>query len=117
MSSLPGSLRQTSRSLRRMLLGYWLGTSLLIGACLVLINLLHQSRQIVRESDQTTHMVVSSLRSPLSVQQRQQLVLAYDQSNLLQRFDRVNLLLVLDRTGRIVYTSRPAWRTLRSVIP
>lgn len=113
MSSLPGSLRQTSRSLRRMLLGYWLGTSLLIGACLVLINILHQSRQIVREGDQTTHMVVSSLRSPLSVQQRQQLVLAYDQSNLLQRFDRVNLLLVLDRTGRIVYTSRPAWRTLK----
>lgn len=113
MSSLAGSLRQASRSLRRMLLGYWLGSSLLIGAGLVMINVWHQYRQIAREGEQATHMVISSLRSPLSVQQRQQLILAYDQSNLLQRFDRVNLLLVLDRTGRIVYTSRSAWRTLK----
>jgi len=112
MMATSESLRQTSRTLRQLLISYWLGSSLLLGIALSLFDVWDQRQQIVREGDQATHIVVSSLRSSLTEMQIQQLLEAYDQSNRQQRFDRVNLILVLDRKGRIAYSSLPTWRTL-----
>jgi hypothetical protein len=112
MNALPGPQRQSWRSVRQLLISYWLGSSLLIGVALTLLDIWDQRQQIVREGDQATQMVISSLRSSLSAPQRQKLLEGYDQSNRLQSFNRVNLLLVLDRMGRITHSSRSAWRTL-----
>lgn len=117
MSQLHGALRQSTRSLRQMLISYWLGSSLLLGIALTCLDIWDQRQQIVREGDQATHMVVSTLRSSLSEMEIQRVLESYDQSNRQQRFDRVNLLLVLDRNGQIAYTSRPTWRTLMITDP
>lgn len=112
MTALPGPQRESSRSVRQLLISYWLGSSLLISVILTMIDVWDQRQQIVREGEQTTQMLVSSLQAGLSESQRQKLLESYDQSNRLQSFNRVNLLLMLDRTGRIIHSSRSTWQTL-----
>jgi len=112
MISLPTSLRQSSRFLRQLLITYWLGSCLLIALALSLYDLWEHQRQIVREGEQVAQLVASSLRTTMTIKQRQQLLEAYKETDRRQRFDRVNLVLVLDRTGRVVISSRPAWRSV-----
>ncbi len=112
MSSLPSSLRHSTRVLRRLLLTYWVGSGLLIGAGLTVIDLLEQRQQMVREGEQIAHMVSSALRTPMTTRQRQVLLEAYGQTNRLHRVEGLNVLMVIDASGHIAYSSRPAWRTL-----
>lgn len=113
----PNSIRKHSTLLRQLLFGYWLASSLLIAVLITLFDVFEHQKQIVKEGEQIAQVVSASLRTPLTTQQRQQLLEAYGRSNRTQRFDRMNLLLVVDRDGRIVYTSRPAWRSLSIVDP
>lgn len=112
MSSLPSSLRHSTRVLRRLLLTYWVGSVLLIGAGLTVIDLLEQRQQMVREGEQIAHMVSSALRTPMTTRQRQVLLEAYGQTNRLHRVEGLNVLMVIDASGHIAYSSRPTWRTL-----
>jgi diguanylate cyclase (GGDEF)-like protein len=112
MISLPASLRQSGPFLRQLLISYWLGSTLVIGGALTLYDLWEHQKQTVREGEQITQLVAASMRTQLTIKQRQQLLEAYAQTNRTERFDRVNVTLVLDRNGRIAYSSRPTWRSL-----
>jgi diguanylate cyclase (GGDEF)-like protein len=112
MTSLPTSLRHSTTVLRRLLLTYWVGSVLLIGAGLTVIDLLEQRQQMVREGEQIAHMVSSALRTPMTTRQRQVMLEAYGQTNRLHRVEGLNVLMVIDASGHIAYSSRPAWRTL-----
>lgn len=112
MTVLPASLRHSSRFLRQLLLSTWLGSTLLFGAALMLLNIRDHQQSIVREGTLAAHLVSSALRTPLSNKQRQQLVEAYGQTSRLHHMEGMNVLLVLDRAGRIAFTSRPTWRSL-----
>jgi diguanylate cyclase (GGDEF)-like protein len=112
MIPLPSSLRQTGQFLRQLLITYWLGSTLVISTALTLYDLWEHQKQTVREGEQITHLVASSLRIPMTSKQRQQLLESYTQTNRPQRFDRVNVTLVLDRSGKVAYSSRPAWQAL-----
>lgn len=107
--------RHSSGFVRRYLLGCWLVSSILLSFFLALYDIWEHHRHIVREGEQTAHVVSASLRTRLTNQQRQQLLVAYGHTNRMVRFDRMNWLLVVDGTGRIAYTSRPAWRSLRII--
>jgi len=108
----PSFLRQSTSLIGWLLFSCWLGSSLLITLFLTLFHVFEHHQQIVKEGDQIAHFVSASLRTPLTSQQRQQLLEAYGRTNGAQRFDRMNVLLVVDRAGRVAYTSRPAWRSL-----
>ena len=113
MTRQPLSLRAISGVVRQLLFPCWLGSTLLIAALLVLNGLLEHQQRIVQQGEQAAHVVASTLRIPISVAQRQQLVEAYGLSSRLQRLDGMTVLLVVDRSGRVVYSSRPTWRSLR----
>ena len=112
MISLPASLRQSGQFLRQLLITYWLGSTLIISGALTVYDLWEHQKQTIREGEQMTLLMASSLRTPMTSKQRQQLLEAYSQTNRPERFDRVNVMLVVDRNGRIAYSSRPAWRSL-----
>lgn len=113
MMSLPASLRQSSNSLRRLLLFSWLASSLLVGGALALLNIRDHQQTLVREGTLAAHLVSAALRMPLSQQQRQQLLEAYGQTSRLHHMEGMNVLLVVDPVGRIVFSSRPTWRSMR----
>lgn len=112
MTSLPTTLRHSSRFLRQLLLFTWLGSTLLVGTALTLVNIRDHQESIVREAALAAHLVASTLRTPLSDPQRQQLMQAYGQTSRIHSMDGMNVLLVIDHSGRIVFTSRPTWRML-----
>ena len=97
MSSLPASLRQSSRILRQLLLISWLASSLLVGAALTLLNMRDHQESIVREGTLTAHLVSAALRTPLSNRQRQQLMEAYGQTSRLHQMEGMNVLLEIGR--------------------
>lgn len=113
MTSVPNSLRQSSHFLRQLLLSTWLGSTLLVGGALTLLNLRDHQESLVREASLAAHLVLATQRATLSDQQRQQLLQAYGQTSRVQSMEGMNVLLVLDNSGRIVFTSRPTWRLLR----
>lgn len=104
---------QSSRVLRRLLLISWLGSTALLALILATLNIGQHQARIVRDGNQATHLVTSSLRTPLTWNQRQHLVEAYGQSSREHRVEGMNVLFVIDRGGRIVLSSRPTWRQLR----
>jgi diguanylate cyclase (GGDEF)-like protein len=103
--------------LRGWLLAYWICSSLLIATALDLIRLLEQRERMVRDGDHAAHLVATSLHTALSVPQRRDLLESYGQPSGLYRIEGINVLLVVDDTGRIAYSSRSAWRTLKIADP
>ncbi|MFM7086169.1 MAG: diguanylate cyclase [Cyanobium sp.] len=112
LPSVPSLLKGSSRLLRDLLLAHWLGSTLLLTAILATIDLFDHRWQVQREVDLAAHIVESVLRTPMPDINRQQLLEAYDQSTRVHQADVVNVLMVLDRSGRILYSSRPTWRSL-----
>lgn len=110
-------LGPTGRSLRRLLLGYWLGSSLLLGSIMTLLNIWHHQNQFIRDGNQSSHLVTTMLRSSLTAAQRQQLVEHYGQSSQEHHVEGINVLLVVDRNGTVAFSSRPTWRSLRLADP
>lgn len=113
MNSLSASLRQSSRLFRHLLLITWLGSSLLIGGALLLLNVRDHQQSLMHEGTLAAHLISAVLRTPLNGKQRQRLVEAYGQTSRLHQMEGMNVLLVVDRSGRIVFSSRPTWQSLR----
>lgn len=113
MNSQSPSLRQSSRLLRQLLLIAWLGSSLLVGAALLLLNVRDHQQSLMQEGTLAAHLISAALRTPLNGKQRQRLVEAYGQTSRLHQMEGMNVLLVVDRSGQIVFSSRPTWQSLR----
>lgn len=113
MTQVSSVFQGSSRLLRGLLFSHWIGCALLLTTIFATIDLLNHRWQVQREGDVASHMVESILRTPLPESNRQQLLEAYGQSSLVRHSDVVNVLLVIDRSGRIAYSSRPTWRSLR----
>lgn len=112
MINLPVSLRQPARFLGGWLILFWLGSSLVLTMAFTLINLWEQRERMVRDGDHASHVVATALRIPMRPAQRMDLIEAYGLSNSLHRIEGMNVLLVIDSSGRIIYSTRSAWRTL-----
>jgi diguanylate cyclase (GGDEF)-like protein len=112
MSQLSGFMRVTSPFLRRFLLTYWMGITVLIGASLGGLDLVERHREVITEGEQISQVVSAALRTSMSTLERQKLVEAYGLTRNENRLDMVNVVLVVDQSGQIAYTSRPTWRGL-----
>ena len=112
MKETPSLHRRSSRLLRPLLFGYWLGASLLFTLLLSLIDVLERHREVVRAGEQASEVVASSMAVRMPSELRQGLVEAYGTTSGNAGADGLNLLLVVDDEGRVAYSSRPAWRLL-----
>ena len=112
MKETPSLQRRSSRLLRPLLLGYWLGASLLLTLLFSLIDVLERHREVVRAGEQASEVVASSMAVRMPSGLRQRLVEAYARTSGNVGADGLNLLLVVDDEGRVAYSSRPAWRLL-----
>ena len=112
MKETPSLHRRSSRLLRPLLLGYWLGASLLLTLLFSLIDVLERHREVVRAGEQASEVVASSMAVRMPSELRQGLVEAYGTTSGNAGADGLNLLLVVDDEGRVAYSSRPAWRLL-----
>ena len=112
MKETPSLHRRSSRLLRPLLLGYWLGASLLLTLLFSLIDVLERHREVVRAGEQASEVVASSMAVRMPSGLRQRLVEAYARTSGNVGADGLNLLLVVDDEGRVAYSSRPAWRLL-----
>ena len=113
MIRLPSFIKDSSAFVRYWLLSFWLGSSLLIGVVLGLLDVVERHREVIQEGEAARHLVEVLLRSPIQEQERQAMVEAYSQSSNAHRLDGMNMLLVVNSRGEIAYTSRPSWRGLR----
>lgn len=109
--------RRSSSLLRRLLFGYWLGATLLLALLLSLIDVFERHREVVRAGEQASEVVASSMAVAMPSGLRQSLVEAYGKTSGSRGADGLNLLLVVDEVGRVVYSSRPAWRMLPILDP
>ena len=107
MIEFPNSIKRSREFVRRLLLSYFLGSTALIGLTLAAIDLVERHRELIHEGEQATHVVASSMVTPMPDQVRQSLLKAYVMTSHDNRLDGMNLLLVLNRFGRIAYSSRP----------
>ncbi|MEB3199543.1 MAG: diguanylate cyclase [Synechococcaceae cyanobacterium] len=113
MSTLPAILQESGRFLRRVLITNWIQTSVLLSAVLVTGDVLHHQRRMINNGDHTIQMVAAALRTPMTLAQRQTLVETYAHIDPPQLAESINAVLVIDPSGRIIYSSRSAWRGMK----
>jgi len=113
MIRLPNLIKDSSSFLRYCLLSFWLGSSLLIGVVLGLLDVVERHREVIQEGEESTHLVKALLSSPMPNKERQLILEAYGQGGNEDRLDGMNMLLVVNGRGEIEYTSRPTWQGLR----
>lgn len=109
MKDLPVPIRQSVVFLRRLLLGYWFGSSLLLTSIFGAVDLVERHREVIYDAEHARDVVAATLAAPMSVQARQSAILAYARSPREEEIDGMNVLLVVDAFGRVVYTSRSSW--------
>jgi diguanylate cyclase (GGDEF)-like protein len=113
MIRLPNFIKDSSSFLRHCLLSCWLGSSLLIGVVLGLLDVVERHREVIQEGEESTHLVKALLSSPMPNKDRQLILEAYGQGGNEDRLDGMKMLLVVNSRGVIEYTSRPTWQGLR----
>ncbi|MFM7674778.1 MAG: GGDEF domain-containing protein [Synechococcus sp.] len=109
MSELPKSLQQSSRFLRHLLIGFWLGSSVLSTLLLGAVKLLQRHREVIHEAEHVRDVVSASLVVPLEPAKRQAILQALINATRENELNGMNLLLVLNPSGQVVYSSRPSW--------
>ena len=112
MAELPVSIRESTRVLRALLLGYWLGASALLTILFGAVDLVERHREVLHDADHMRDLVAASLFPPMRSDERQMLLETYSNSPREDKLDGMNFLLVVNDAGKIVYSSRRAWRGL-----
>lgn len=113
MIKLPPLIRESTGVLRASLVSFWLVSTLLLAAVLAGLDLMERHREVIQEGERMADLVQASLRSPMTSTQRQILIETYAEIPHLDNLNGVNVMLVVNASGKIVYTSRPAWRALQ----
>jgi diguanylate cyclase (GGDEF)-like protein len=104
--------KESSGFVGKILIFYMLGASLVIGGSLVALQLRAIHRSMLDQVDAAAVLVESALAVSGSDLNRQSLLQAYTQKMVANDSIGLNALFALDRSGRIVYSSRPAWLNL-----
>ncbi|MFM7267894.1 MAG: diguanylate cyclase [Cyanobium sp.] len=112
MQSFRPSRQASSVSLRSLGLAFWLVSSLLMGCSLAAVHLLERQRSLRSDADHSRALVMAILTAAISDDQRQALIGDFARAHREEHPEGLNLLLVVDASGRIVFSSRPAWRGL-----
>jgi diguanylate cyclase (GGDEF)-like protein len=97
---------------RKLLLLYWLAAAVLLGLLQVALNWASNRHTMLLQADSATNLVESLLATPVSTTNRQFLIEAYVGNVVGQGVIGLDVLFVVNREGRIVYSSKPAWRDL-----
>ena len=113
MKAQAGVRVQSSRYLGPVLLRFWIGSSLLIAAGLLLFNLLERQQLLIRDADLVVTLVRSGLLTGLPPSRLQALLDKTLSALWEQRLEGFNVALLLDAEGSIAYSSRSTWRQLR----
>lgn len=109
MIELPRPIQQSSRFLRNLLIGFWLGTAASSALVLSAIDLVERHREVLYDAEHVRDVVAATLVAPLPSAQRQDILQAYISNPREDELDGMNLLLVVNQAGRILYSSRPGW--------
>lgn len=109
MTELPASIKDSTRSLRALLLGYWLGSSALLTIVFGAVDLVERHREVLHDAAHMRDLVAAALFPPIRSADRQMLLEAYANSPREDKLDGMNFVLVVNDLGKIVYSSRPAW--------
>ena len=109
MTELPASIKDSTRSLRALLLGYWLGSSALLTIVFGAVDLVERHREVLHDAAHMRDLVAAALFPSIRSADRQMLLEAYANSPREDKLDGMNFVLVVNDLGEIVYSSRPAW--------
>lgn len=112
MPSLRPPRHASSASLRSLALAFWLSSSLLVGSALATLHLQERQRRFRSDADHSRALVMAVLAGAISDDQRQTLIRDFARASREGHPQGFKLLLVVDAFGRIVFSSRPAWRGL-----
>jgi diguanylate cyclase (GGDEF)-like protein len=108
----PSFIKESTAFVRKLLLLYWLAAAVLLGLSQVALNLASNRQNMLLQADSATNLVESLLATPVSTANRQFLIEAYVRNVVGQGVIGLDVLFVVNREGRIVYSSKPAWRDL-----
>jgi diguanylate cyclase (GGDEF)-like protein len=109
----PSFIRESTELVRKLLLIYGLGATILIAVSLVLLKLADSREHMIHQTESATTLVESSLGASLAPSDRQALLESYVRKTRAQGSLGLDVLFVLNREGRIVLSSRPAWLNLK----
>jgi diguanylate cyclase (GGDEF)-like protein len=109
---VPGFVTDSSVFVRRLLIIYWIGASLLLGLSLLSMKVLERRQQLVDQVDNMATLVESALSVPSPSLNRQALVESYALKQSVDRDSGLEVLFVLNQEGKVVYSSQPAWLSL-----
>lgn len=112
MARLPEPLRQSNRFLYRLLVAYWLSSAAALTVVIGSIKLLELGRDVLVDANRVQSFVVASLQVPMAAQSRQALLQAYISLATEGKLDSPNVFLIVNSSGRVTYSSRPAWLDL-----
>lgn len=112
MIKIPGFVSESSDFIRRLLIIYWIGASLLLGLSLFSLKMLEIHRRMVDQVNDIAILVDSALSIASPALNRQALIEAYSRRQSAGADIGLEVLFVVNRDGRIVYSSRPAWLNL-----
>jgi len=108
----PSFIKESTAFVRKLLLLYWLAAAVLLGLSQVALNWASNRQTMLLQADSATNLVESLLATPVSTANRQFLIEAYVRNVVGQGVIGLDVLFVVNREGRIVYSSKPAWRDL-----
>lgn len=112
MIKVPGFVRDSTVFVRRLLIVYWIGASLLLGLSLFSLKVLERREQMVDQVNSMATLVESALSVASAGLSRQALIESYALKQSVDRDIGLDELFVVDREGKIVHSSRRAWQGL-----
>jgi hypothetical protein len=99
---IPGFARESSEFIRRLLIVYWIGSSLLLGFSLISLKTLETRRRMVDQVNDIATLVDSALSIASPPLNRQALIEAYSRRQIAGADIGLEVLFVVNRDGRIV---------------
>ena len=112
MIKISGFARESSEFVRRLLVIYWIGASLLLGLSLLSLKALEGRQRMVDQVDDIAIHVSSALSIPSKDLNRQSLIETYALKQIADADLGLEMMFVLNQQGKIIYSSRPAWLSM-----
>lgn len=115
MIKISGFEKDSLGFVRRLLIGYWIGSCLVLGFSFVSLKAVENRQRMVAQVDNLSTLVQSSFSITSPSFGIQPLIQAYSRRQIAHSdigIDVIDVLFVVNRDGKIVYSSRPAWLNL-----
>lgn len=100
-------LQPSLRSLRSLLIGYWLGSAAMLTVLFGAVDLVERHREVVDDAEHSRDLIAAALASPMPGISRKVFFDNYSRSPKEDEIEGMNMLLLVDASGRIVYSSLP----------